>query len=124
MGDAARARLSETRLRESETRRSVEQNVRNSYAAFLTARERIPVLESHVDSSERALEAYLQQFILGRRTLLDVLNVENEAFGAKASLVSEEINELLSQYRIMTALGRLLETLGVAAGSLDPAEPQ
>ena len=122
--DAARARLSETRLRESETRRSVEQNVRNSYAAFLTARERIPVLESHVDSSERALEAYAQQFILGRRTLLDVLNVENEAFGAKASLLNEQINELLSQYRILTALGRLLDTLGVAVGSLDPAASQ
>ena len=117
--DGARARLSEARLRESEFRRGVEQNVRNSYAAFMTARERIPILESHVDSSERALDAYSQQFILGRRTLLDVLNVENEVFGAKASLLNGEINELLSQYQILTSLGRLLDTLGVAVGGLD-----
>ena len=74
-----------------------------------------------MDSSERALEAYAQQFILGRRTLLDVLNVENEAFGAKASLLNEQINELLSQYRILTALGRLLDTLSVAVGEITVA---
>lgn len=119
--DAAKARLSEARLRASETRRNVEQNVRNSYAAFVTTQEQIPILESHVDSSERALEAYTQQFVLGRRTLLDVLNVENEVFGAKASLLNGEINELLSQYQILTALGRLLDTLGVAAGLDGPA---
>ncbi len=122
--DAAKARLSEARLRENEARRGVELNVRNRYSAFVTARERIPILESHVDSSERALEAYTQQFILGRRTLLDVLNVENEVFGAQASLLNGEINELLSQYQILTALGRLLETLGVAVGSLNGPEPQ
>jgi adhesin transport system outer membrane protein len=116
--------LSEARLQESVARRNVELNVRSSYAAFMTARERIPILESHVDSSERALEAYGQQFILGRRTLLDVLNVENEVFGAKASLLNGQINELLSQYQILTAIGRLLETLGLAAGSLDGPESQ
>ncbi len=122
--DAAKARLSEARLQESVARRNVELNVRSSYAAFMTARERIPILESHVDSSERALDAYGQQFILGRRTLLDVLNVENEVFGAKASLLNGQINELLSQYQILTAIGRLLETLGLAAGSLDGPESQ
>ncbi len=122
--DAARARLSEARLRENESRRRVEQNVRNSYAAFMTARERIPILESHVESSERALDAYSQQFILGRRTLLDVLNVENEVFGAKASLLNGEINELLSQYQILTALGRLLDALGVNVDTLDGSESQ
>ena len=122
--DAAKARFSEARLRESETRRGVEQNVRNSYSALVTARERMPVLESHVDSSERALEAYTQQFLLGRRTLLDVLNVVNEVFGAQVSLLNGQINELLSQYQILTALGRLLDTLGVAAVSLDGLESQ
>ena len=98
--------------------------MRNSYSALVTARERIPVLESHVDSSERALEAYTQQFLLGRRTLLDVLNVVNEVFGAQVSLLNGQINELLSQYQILTALGRLLDTLSVAAVSLDGLESQ
>ncbi len=119
--DASKARLAEARQREDETRRVVEQNVRNSYTAFQTSRERIPVLESHVDSSERALDAYAQQFTLGRRTLLDVLNVENEVFGAKASLLNGEVNELLSQYQILTAMGQLLDTLGVAVGDVSTA---
>lgn len=116
--DAARAQLAEARQRTAEIRRVVEQNVRNSYAALTTSRERIPILEGYVDSSERALDAYTEQFTLGRRTLLDVLNVENEVFGAQASLLNEQVNELQSRYQILASIGRLLNTLQIAVGSI------
>ena len=74
------------------------------------------MLESHVGSSKRALDAYYEQFNLGERTLLDVLNVENEVFGARSNLVNGQFAVLTGFYRILASTGRLLQSLDVAAG--------
>ncbi len=120
-GDTARRRqiralLAEAQQREGEIRRLVGQAIRVSYNAYQIASDRIPVLESHVGSSKRALDAYYEQFNLGERTLLDVLNVENEVFGARSNLVNGQFAVLTGYYRILAATGRLLQTLDVAVG--------
>ena len=120
-GDTARRRqtrslLAEAQQREGEIRRLVEQAIRVSYNAYQIALDRIPVLESHVASSKRALDAYYEQFNLGERTLLDVLNVENEVFGARSNLANGEFAVLTGYYRILASTGRLLQTIDVAVG--------
>lgn len=120
-GDTARRRqtlalVAEAQQREGEIRRLVEQAIRVSYNAYQIASDRIPVLESHVGSSKRALDAYYEQFNLGERILLDVLNVENEVFGARSNLVNGQFAVLTGFYRILASTGRLLQSLDVAAG--------
>ena len=66
-----------------------------------------------MEATESALSAYYEQFQLGERTLLDILDVENEAFGARAALLNGRIDLLSSQYRILASVGRLLNTLAV-----------
>jgi len=53
---------------------------------------------------------------LGERTLLDVLNVENEVFGARSNLVNGQFAVLTGYYRILASTGGLLRTLDVAVG--------
>lgn len=131
-GDTARLRSakalrSEARNREYEARRLIEQNTRLSFIAFEIARERLPLLLDQVEATESALAAYTEQFQLGQRTLLDILDMENEAFGARASLLNGRIDVLSFQYRILASVGRLLNTLGqtlevaVRYDALDPA---
>ncbi len=120
-GDAAqrrqtRALVAEAQQREYEIRRLVEQAIRVSYNAYQIARDRIPTLERHVASSKRALDAYYEQFNLGERSLLDVLNVENEVFGARSNLVNGQFAVLTGYYRILTSTGRLLQTLDLEVG--------
>ena len=117
-GDTARLRSakalrSEARNREYETRRLIEQNTRLSFVAYEIARDRVPLLLDQVEATESALAAYYEQFQLGERTLLDLLNVENEAFGARAASLNGRIDHVSSQYRILAAVGRLLSTLAV-----------
>ncbi len=96
------------------TNRQVEAAVRLAYNSFATARDRIPSLERYVKSADATRKAYAQQFAIGQRTLLDLLDSENEYFTARSTLVNGQFIEMASRYRILNAMGQLLTTLDVA----------
>lgn len=95
------------------TRRQVEENMNLSWNAFLTAHERLPALKQHVDSTELSRDAYEKQFAVGQRTLLDLLDSENELFTARNDYVNGLYTELFGMYRVLNGMGTLLSTLQV-----------
>jgi adhesin transport system outer membrane protein len=114
-------RLNETGLQINEaseiarnTNRQVESAVRLAYNAFATARDRLPSLERYVKSSDTTRVAYASQFDIGQRTLLDLLDSENEFFTARSIYINGKFIEMAARYRILNAMGRLLSTLDVA----------
>ena len=56
---------------------------------------------------------YWEQFNLGSRSLLDVLNSENELFSNSMQLVTANMNETGSYYRLLALGGRMLESMGI-----------
>jgi len=95
------------------TRRQVDESTRLSWNALTSARERLPSLKEHSDKSFATRDSYAQQFNLGQRTLLDLLDSENEAFTAKSDLISAEYLEAFARYRLLTDTTQLLTFLGV-----------
>lgn len=95
------------------THRQVEESVRLSWNAWQTLRTQMPARLQHVQSSEKARDAYQQQFSLGQRTLLDLLDSENEVFRARTALVNTQYDELYAMYRILNSMGMLLQGLNV-----------
>lgn len=95
------------------THRQVEESVRLSWNAWQTLKSQKPAREQHVQSSEKARDAYQQQFSLGQRTLLDLLDSENEVFRARTALVNTQYDELYAMYRILNSMGVLLQSLQV-----------
>ncbi|MEC9315048.1 MAG: TolC family outer membrane protein [Pseudomonadota bacterium] len=95
------------------THRQVEESVRLSWNAWQTLNAQMPAREQHVQSSEKARDAYQQQFSLGQRTLLDLLDSENEVFRARTALVNTRYDELYAMYRILNSMGMLLQGLNV-----------
>lgn len=95
------------------TRRQVEESVRLSWNAWQTVKSQMEYRRQHVESSEKSRDAYRQQFSLGQRTLLDLLDSENELFSARSALVNTEVDEMYSQYRILNSMGVLLQSLNV-----------
>ncbi len=95
------------------THRQVEESVRLSWNAWQTLNAQMPAREQHVQSSEKARDAYQQQFSLGQRTLLDLLDSENEVFRARTALVNTKYDELYAMYRILNSMGMLLQGLNV-----------
>ncbi len=115
-------RLKETALQIDEateisrnTNRQVENAVRLAYNAYSTARDRIPSLDRYVKSSDATRSAYAQQFAIGQRTLLDLLDAENEFFTARTTEVTGKYIQLSAKYRVLNAMGQLLSTLEVKA---------
>jgi adhesin transport system outer membrane protein len=108
------------RLTESKNRRyrsvlEAQQEMRRSWFELEAARDSIEALEDARDFSRSTLGAYEQQFEVAQRTLLDVLDAENELFTSEGQLITAQTNEQLASYRILAVGGALMETLGVTA---------
>jgi outer membrane protein TolC len=52
-------------------------------------------------------EAYWEQFKIGRRSVLDLLNADNETFQARISAKQEQLEAIQTQHRLLAAMGRL-----------------
>jgi adhesin transport system outer membrane protein len=107
--------MSEAKQREAEIRRLVQQQMRVEYTGLLTARENLPIAESRAQAAAQVVSAYLQQFELGHRSLLDVLDVVSELFQANVGVVNTDTEMMRASYRVLATAGTLLSTLDVAA---------
>jgi len=105
--------MDEAREIRDRTRRQVIESIQLSWNAFETANSQLEFLKIHVDASKQALLAYRKQFNIGKRTLLDVLDQENEVFQARINHVNGLTEVDFSAYRILAGTGRLLWALGV-----------
>lgn len=90
------------------TMRQVENAVRVAHNAYTTARERLPQLDRYVKATDVTRASYAQQFSIGQRTLLDLLNSENEYFTSRTQYTNGKYIELTQKYRALHAMGKLL----------------
>lgn len=79
----------------------------------------LALLAQHELSTAKAREAYRQQFDIGQRSLLDLLDTENELFEARRALINGENDLLLARARVLAVQGRILGVL-----QLRPLEPE
>lgn len=105
--NAAQAQENAARLSLQEQRLLVRQRIGMAWAEWQGTRER--ERESTLQSNDgRSLaEAYRMQFKLARRSLLDLLNVQNEAYTYATSAVSARYDRRIARYRLGAALGEL-----------------
>ncbi|MGB0718942.1 MAG: TolC family outer membrane protein [Bdellovibrionales bacterium] len=106
-------RHQQTKEARTEAARSVENDVRQTWAAMIAAGERARQFASQADANTEVVKAYRDQFSLDRRTLLDVLDSQNELFVSRSNTINSEFLEMLAVYRLMALKGTLLPSLGV-----------
>ncbi|HEK1011050.1 TPA: TolC family outer membrane protein [Pseudomonas putida] len=95
--------------------RQLNEELGLAWNAQENANAQVPIAQQYVDHSNRVRSAYQQQFSLGERTLLDLLDSENETFTAQRRLVEVKNIQLFTQYRIKATIGQLLKSQGVVA---------
>ena len=117
--NGARELISRTIQEEFETRRLIEEQVRVDWNRLITAEDRLPHQDERVINAAQVVSAYRQQFELGRRTLLDVLDTENELFQAQAELVEGEYDIIFAHWALLATLGQVLSTLEIASEATD-----
>ncbi|MCZ4338313.1 TolC family outer membrane protein [Shewanella colwelliana] len=93
--------------------RQVIEGVNLAWNAYELLEPQKMYIRDHVVAAKDTQVAYSQQFNLGQRTLLDLLDTENELFEARKDYLEAEYDEIIAEYRILNATGRLLESLRV-----------
>ncbi len=91
--------------------RTVEESLKLSWSALDLTLQQKEFLADHVDSAAQTVIAYEKQYRIGKRTLLDLLNTENELFEARKSYIDAHYAEQFAKYRVMNATGTLLSGL-------------
>jgi len=99
----------------AEAARQVEQDIRDTWAGVIASNERAQQFLEQAQANEKVVQVYLDQFTLDRRTLLDVLDSQNELFVSRSANVNELYTEIFGMYRLLALQGTLLDTLGLDA---------
>jgi len=85
-----------------------------AWSELLNLQQKMELLKAHRASSRQVVQAYGEQFDIGRRSLLDVLDAENEAFQAERNYVQGQYDLLLMRAQIFNSMGQLLQVLGLS----------
>ena len=72
-----------------------------------TSRARIKSFNAQIKASEVALEGVQREASVGSRTVLDVLDAEQELLDAKVNIVSAERDETIAIFELKSAIGEL-----------------
>ena len=91
-------------------RRNVNETVRLAWNILEAESNKQTYLADHVAKSYETLDAFKEEYYAGRRTLLDLLNMENEYTDSKIAQVDSEFSSLIAEYRLMQVTGMMLET--------------
>ena len=94
--------------------RDLRQTLEIAYNDKHKISELLKYLDEHQLAIEKARDAYRQQFDIGQRTLLDLLDTENELFQAKRSFVDGQYDQLIAYARVQAGLGNLFAALGLS----------
>ncbi|HAT8858937.1 TPA: TolC family outer membrane protein [Legionella pneumophila] len=91
----------------------LKETIRLAWNAYVASALRIQPLKQHVTASRKTRTAYQDEFKVGKRTLLDLLDSQNEYYESQIELARAENDEILSRYRILNGMGCLLKYLNL-----------
>jgi TolC family type I secretion outer membrane protein len=114
---------SQRRLLVREAIRQARDDAISAWESLLTARAQIAALQQSVRANEIALEGVRQENNVGARTVLDVLDAEQELLDAQVSLVSAQRDEVVASFSVLSAIGRMTAAdLGLGTAVYNPEE--
>ncbi|WP_072696642.1 TolC family outer membrane protein [Desulfovibrio litoralis] len=108
-----RARLRQSRETLVDTYESLAETTESTWSQLISAREQARYFSNAVEFNTQTRDMYLEQFNLGERSLLDVLDAENELYSSSIQLVTATQNEIVAQYRLLALGGELLKEFGI-----------
>lgn len=104
---AAQAAVTGARARLEEEERVIGEIRRSALQDYLAAQRRETVSQGQIGMAEELVSVYRDQFRIGRRNLLDLLNAFSELSTAEVTFESSRVDRALARYRIEYAAGRL-----------------
>lgn len=102
-------------------RRDAVQTATRAWDTLQSARARVDSFDSQIKAATVALEGVEREAAVGSRTVLDVLNAEQELLDAKVNHVRAQRDELVAAFELKSAVGLLTaERLRLAVDLYNP----
>jgi adhesin transport system outer membrane protein len=112
-----KSRTDEVHARLFERTRQAEEDTRSAWSRLTNQSRLVTELETQNRVADDLLLSYREQFNVGRRSLLDVLDAQNTRFNVQSSLDTARMSKVYAQYRILAATNRLIESLGLTVAT-------
>jgi adhesin transport system outer membrane protein len=108
-------RASESRFRLHETMRDAESDIRRAWNSRETQTAVFADLVDQSKATDDLLISYREQFSVGRRSLLDVLDAQNTRFNVQVRAETARFSELFAGYQVLASTNSLLDAFGLTA---------
>jgi len=95
--------------------REVEETVRLAWDRRVQQRRRFSRLSEQLASTERLIDSYAEQFKVGDRSLLDLLDTQNTRFNTQISVETARSALQFAEFRVLASIGMLLNTMQISA---------
>ena len=103
------------------TRRAVRADTTSAWESYNATKAQIKSIQDQIKASKTALDGVIREADVGQRTVLDVLDAEQEHLDNQVQLVQAHREEVISAYRLLSALGKLTpKGLGLTVDQYDP----
>jgi TolC family type I secretion outer membrane protein len=120
---AAKQFQSQRRLEVDEARRQAQEDGISAWEDLQTAEAQIVSFQAAVRANEIALEGVRQENAVGARTILDILDAEQELLDSQVGLVGAQRDALVAGFAVLNAIGRLTaRDLGLPVDYYDPLD--
>ncbi|HMK78522.1 MAG TPA: TolC family outer membrane protein [Xanthobacteraceae bacterium] len=109
--EAAAERYTEAAMAHAKLQRAAFESLDKAWAARTITADRVAALLRQVDADRKAITAYEKEYELGQRSLIDLLNAENQLYVGLVSLESARGVAVFADYQLLAAMGQLLAYL-------------
>jgi outer membrane protein len=114
---------SQAKLQVADTERQVVDTTRTAWQSYTSAEATIASNEAQVEANKVAYQGVKLEQQVGARTILDVLNAEQELLNSQVNLVSSKRDAAVAAYQLLSAIGTLTATgLALNVRHYDPIE--
>jgi len=87
--------------------------VRTSWNRMQSQKALLTSLDAQTKVSNDLMSSYTDQYKVGRRSLLDLLDAQNTQYSATVAQQTAQYATLFAEYRVLAATGHLLDAFGV-----------
>ena len=118
-------RYTEQSMRLARLQRDANESIDKAWAARTITNDRVAALTRQIDADRKVIVAYGKEYELGQRSLIDLLNAQNQLFNGLVSLESSRAVLVFADYQLLAAMGQLLAYLKTTRPvDAEPLEPK
>jgi outer membrane protein OmpA-like peptidoglycan-associated protein len=105
--------VSEQQQFAARVRRQVINTLRLAWMADQSLVEQLVHLERYVEQAKKTSESYQEEFFVGERDLIDLLDAKSELNSAQNRYAEARFDALAARFRILEATGQLFDAVGL-----------